>query len=162
MGRTEDRLAELGLRLPAMPKPLASYVPIVQSGSMVYLSGHIPFQDDMKSLHVGKVGVAGGFTVEQAQGFARTIALELMSTLKGHVGELDRVVRIVKIVGFVNCADDFTQQPEVINGCSDVLTDIFGAERGAHARSAVGTNSLPRNVPVEIEMIAELASEAKM
>lgn len=83
MGRTEDRLAELGLRLPAMPKPLASYVPIVQSGSMVYLSGHIPFQDDMKSLHVGKVGVAGGFTVEQAQGFARTIALELVSTLKG-------------------------------------------------------------------------------
>lgn len=80
----------------------------------------------------------------------------------GHVGELDRVVRIVKIVGFVNCADDFTQQPEVINGCSDVLTDIFGSERGAHARSAVGTNSLPRNVPVEIEMVAELASEAKM
>jgi enamine deaminase RidA (YjgF/YER057c/UK114 family) len=83
MGRTEQRLAELGLTLPPMPKPLASHVPIVQSGSTVYLSGHIPFQEDMKSLHVGKVGVAGAFTVEQAQRFARTIALELVSTLKG-------------------------------------------------------------------------------
>mmetsp|Transcript_15776 Transcript_15776/g.47875 ORF Transcript_15776/g.47875 Transcript_15776/m.47875 type:complete len:163 (+) Transcript_15776:57-545(+) len=157
MVRTEARISELGLVLPIMPTPLASYVPIVQSGNLLYLSGHVPFQEDMKTLHVGKVGVSGGYTAEQACEIARTIGLELVSTLKGHVGDLDRIVRIVKIVGFVNCADDFTQQPEVINGCSNLLGDIFGQERGAHARSAVGTNSLPRNVPVEIEMIAEVA-----
>jgi enamine deaminase RidA (YjgF/YER057c/UK114 family) len=85
-----------------------------------------------------------------------------LTTHAGHVGELDRVVRIVKIVGFVNCAADFTQQPEVIDGCSRMLANIFGSERGAHARSAVGTNSLPRNVPVEIEMVAEVAPEATL
>lgn len=129
-----------------------------------------------RRLHTGKVGL--DYTTEQAAELAQRIGLILMATLRGHVGDLDKITRIVKvrprmprdraprrhaaapaaqIVGFVNCVDDFTQQPEVINGCSDLLGKVFGKERGTHARSAVGTNSLPRNVPVEIEMIAEIA-----
>ena len=119
---------------------------------MLYLSGHVPFKEDMKTLHVGKVGVE--YTTEQAAEFAHRIALELIATLKANA-DLDKI-RIVKLVGFVNCVDGYTQQPEVINGCSNLLGDVFGKERGTHARSAVGTNSLPRNVPVEIELIAEV------
>uniref|UniRef100_A0A7S0IRS7 Endoribonuclease L-PSP/chorismate mutase-like domain-containing protein n=1 Tax=Calcidiscus leptoporus TaxID=127549 RepID=A0A7S0IRS7_9EUKA len=154
MVHTEAKIEELGLSLPAMPQPLASYTPIVQTGSLVYLSGHVPFTADMKQLHVGKVGKE--YTTEEAAAFAEFIGLELVSTLKAHVGDLDKVTRIVKLVGFVNCVDTYTEQPEVINGCSNIIGKIFGAERGTHARSAVGTNSLPRNVPVEIEMIAEI------
>ena len=126
----------------------------VRTGNLLYLAGHIPFKEDLKSLHVGKVGK--DYTTEQAAKFAERVGLLLTGTLKKAVGDLDRVVRIVKLVGFVNCTDDFTQQPEVINGCSNLLGAIFGPERGTHARSAVGTNSLPRNVPVEIELIAEV------
>lgn len=153
MVRTEKKIEELGLKLPQYPAPLATYVPIVQTGNLVFTSGHVPFKDDMKTLHVGKVGVE--YSTEEAQACAEIIALELISTLKNHVGDLDKVKRIVKLVGFVNCLPDYTQQPEVINGCSNLLGKIFG-DRGIHARSAVGTNSLPRNVPVEIEMIAEI------
>ena len=96
------------------------------------------------------------FPCAQGAAIARVIGLELVSTLKSAVGDLDRVKRVVKIVGFVNCPDDYAQQPEVINGCSDLLAEVFGPERGVHARSAVGTNSLPRQVPVEIELIAEV------
>ena len=155
MVATEERIAELGLTLPAVPKPLASYATYTRAGSLIFTAGHIPFQEDMKSLHVGKVGVA--YSVEEAAAFARRVAVLLVSTLRDAVGgDLDRVKRIVKVVGFVNCPDEFTEQPEVINGCSDLLGEIFGKERGTHARSAVGTNSLPRNVPVEIELIAEV------
>ena len=94
--------------------------------------------------------------MEEGAALARFIGLELISTIKGNIGDLDKVKRIVKLVGFVNCLPDYTQQPEVINGCSNLIGRIFGPERGTHARSAVGTNSLPRNVPVEIEMIAEV------
>ena len=155
MVNTEARLSELGLTLPAVPKPLASYTPCVRTGNLCYLSGHVPFKDDMKSLHTGKVGL--DYTTQEGNAFAKLIALELISTLKSELGDLDKVIRIVKLVGFVNCPDDFTEQPEVINGCSDLLSQVFGPERGTHARSAVGTNSLPRNVPVEIELIAEIA-----
>ena len=97
------------------------------------------------------------YSAEEAAEFAKRVALLLVCTLSDAVGgDLDRVKRIVKVVGFVNCVDTFTQQPEVINGASNLLAEIFGAERGSHARSAVGTNSLPRNVPVEIELIAEV------
>lgn len=153
MVHTEQKIAELGLKLPPMPVPLASYVPITRSGNMVFLSGHVPFKEDMKTLHQGKVGI--DFTTEEAASIAEWIGLELVSTLKEEVGDLDKVKKIVKLVGFVNCAHDYTEQPEVINGCSNLIGKIFG-ERGIHSRSAVGTNSLPRNVPVEIEMIAEL------
>lgn len=137
-----------------MPAPLASYTPWSRSGNLVFCSGHVPFKDDMKTLYSGTVG--DDVSTEEGAAIARVIGLELVSTLKAAVGELDKVKKIVKIVGFVNCVDSFTQQPEVINGCSDVLVEVFGSERGTHARSAVGTNSLPRQVPVEIELIAEV------
>ena len=154
MGQTEQRLDELGITLPDMPAPLASYTPWTRSGNMVYCSGHVPFKEDMKTLYTGTVG--DGVSTAEASGIARLIGLELVSTLKAAVGDLDKVRRIVKIVGFVNCIDSFAEQPEVINGCSNVLVEVFGSERGTHARSAVGTNSLPRQVPVEIELIAEV------
>ena len=152
---TEKRLEELGLTLPTMPAPLASYTTCVRSGNMLYMAGHVPFTPDMKQLvKPGKVG--RDYTVEEAHDMARFIGLELISTMKGNVGDLDRVKRIVKVVGFVNCPDDFGDQPEVLNGCSDLMDEVFGRERGVHARSAVGTNSLPRQMPVEIEMIVEV------
>jgi len=154
MVKTEARLTELGLTLPKMPTPLASYVPCTRSGNMLFLSGHVPFKEDMKSLYSGKLGK--DVTTADGAAIAKLIALELVATLKTAVGDLDKIKRVVKVVGFVNCTDDFKEQPEVINGCSNVLGQIFGKERGAHARSAVGTNSLPRQVPVEIELIAEV------
>ena len=151
MGKTDDRLAELGITLPAAPAPLASYVPCVRSGNMLYLSGSVPFKED-GTLHAGKVSVE--YSLEQAQACARTVGLQLIATLKAN-SDLDKV-RVVKLVGFVNSPPDFYQQPEVINACSDLMVEVFGKERGTHARSAVGTSVLPRNVPVEIEMIAEV------
>ena len=151
MGKTDDRLAELGITLPAAPAPLASYIPCVRSGNMLYLSGSVPFKED-GTLHAGKVSVE--YSLEQAQACARTVGLQLIATLKAN-SDLDKV-RVVKLVGFVNSPPDFYQQPEVINACSDLMVEVFGKERGTHARSAVGTSVLPRNVPVEIEMIAEV------
>ena len=158
MGKTDDRLAELGITLPAAPAPLASYVPCVRSGNMLYLSGSVPFKEDGKTLHAGKVGAE--YSLEQAQACARTVGLQLIATLKAN-SDLDKV-RVVKLVGFVNSPPDFYQQPEVINACSDLMVEVFGKERGTHARSAVGTSVLPRNVPVEIEMIAEIVPEAAL
>ena len=157
MVKTEARIAELGLTLQAPPTPLASYVPYTRTGNLIFLSGHIPFNDDLKTLPSGKVGAE--FTTEEGAAFARRIGLLLTGTMSAATdGNLDRIVKIVKLVGFVNCTDSFTQQPEVINGASNLFGEIF-QERGAHARSAVGTNSLPRNVPVEIELIAEVTDE---
>ena len=153
MGKVDDRLTELGITLPAVSTPLASYVPYSCTGNLVFTAGHIPFNDDMKSLPAGKVGAE--FTTEEAAQFARRIGILLLSTLREATGDLDKVVKIVKLVGFVNCTDAFTEQPEVINGCSNFFAEVF-PEAAKHARSAVGTNSLPRNVPVEIEVIAEV------
>ena len=152
---TERRLEELGITLPTMPQPLASYTTCVISGNHIFTAGHVPFTPDMKQLvKPGKVG--RDYSTEEGAAMARFIGLELISTIKAHVGDLDRVKRIVKVVGFVNCPDDYGDQPEVLNGCSDLMAEVFGAERGTHARSAVGTNSLPRQMPVEIEMIVEI------
>jgi len=153
MGIVDDRLDELELVLPPYPAPLASYAPFVRCGNLLYLSGHVPFKEDCKTLHTGRVG--RDLTTAEASSLARHIGLEMVTTLKSAVGDLDKVERIVKLVGFVQCEDDYTEQPEVINGCSDLLQEIFG-DKGVHARSAVGTNALPRQVPVEIEMIAEI------
>jgi len=152
---TEAKIAELGLTLPPMPKALGVYVPAVRSGNYIFTAGHIYFTDptDATTLKKGKVGV--DYTTAEAADIAKGIALELIATLKNEVGDLDKIKRIVKVVGFVNAPDTFEEQPEVLNGCSKLLGDVFG-ERGVHARSAVGTNSLPRNVPVEIELIAEV------
>ena len=149
----EDRLKELGLTLPETPTPAGNYVPAVRSGNMVYVSGHGPRQPD--GLHViGKVG--HDLTVDEGYAAARLTMLNCLASLKVEIGDLDRVTRIVKLFGMVNCTEDFERHPEVINGGSDLLTALFG-ERGKHARSAVGMQSLPRGIAVEIEFIAEVS-----
>ena len=149
----EDRLKDLGLTLPETPTPAGNYVPAVRSGNMVYVSGHGPRQPD--GLHViGKVG--HDLTVDEGYAAARLTMLNCLASLKVEIGDLDRVTRIVKLFGMVNCTEDFERHPEVINGGSDLLTALFG-ERGKHARSAVGMQSLPRGIAVEIEFIAEVS-----
>ena len=149
----EDRLKDLGLSLPETPTPAGNYVPAVRSGNMVYVSGHGPRQPD--GLHViGKVG--HDLTVDEGYAAARLTMLNCLASLKVEIGDLDRVTRIVKLFGMVNCTEDFERHPEVINGGSDLLTALFG-ERGKHARSAVGMQSLPRGIAVEIEFIAEVS-----
>ena len=148
----EKRLTELGIELPAPGKPVATYVKGVISGNMVYLAGHGPTRQD-GSYITGKVGV--DLTEKEGYDAARLTGLAILSTLKSTVGDLNRVNRIVKVTGMVNCAPGFGNQPEVINGFSDLMVEVFG-ENGKHARSAVGMASLPRNICVEIEMIVEL------
>jgi enamine deaminase RidA (YjgF/YER057c/UK114 family) len=145
------RLAELGIDLPAPAAPLASYVPAVRTGNHVYVSGQLPIVDG-KLLATGKLGDA----VSAAQGkeLAERCALNLLGVVHALVG-LDQVVRVVKVVGFVASASGFTDQPEVINGASDLLGKVFG-EAGRHARSAVGVAELPRDAPVEVEAIFEV------
>jgi len=148
----EQRLAALGLTLPAGTAPIANYVPAVRSGRLVFLAGQLARGADGKFL-AGKVG--RDFTEAQAAEAARTCALQLLAALKAEVGELSRVKRIVRVGGFVNCTEDFTAQPRVINGASDLLVAVFG-EAGKHARAAVGVNALPAGAPVEVELVAEL------
>jgi enamine deaminase RidA (YjgF/YER057c/UK114 family) len=149
----EARLAELGITLPTPPRPMASYVTFVRSGSLVFTSGHGPLRPD-GSVVVGKVGT--DLDVDAGRDAARLTAIGLLATLRAELGSLDRVVRIVKVVGMVNCDPDFGQQPEVINGCSDLLVEVFG-DAGRHARSAVGMGSLPRRMAVEIELVVEIS-----
>ncbi|MCX6932316.1 MAG: RidA family protein [Verrucomicrobia bacterium] len=150
----EAKLAALGLALPSVPPVIANYVPAVRSGNLVFLAGQIARGADGKFL-AGKVG--RDFTEAQGADAARTCALQLIAALKAEVGDLAKVKRIVKLTGFVNCIDDFTAQPKVINGASDLLVAVFG-EKGRHARAAVGVNALPAGAPVEIELIAEIAT----
>ena len=132
--------------------PIANYVKAVRVGNLVYLSGHGPDKPD-GSLVTGKVG--SDLTLEQAKDAARLTAISLLSTLKAEIGNLNKVKRIVKVLGMVNAVPAFEQHPQVINGCSDLMVEVFG-ENGKHARSAVGMGSLPKNIAVEIEMIVEL------
>lgn len=148
----EEKLRELGATLPATSAPVANYVPAVRTGNLVFLSGHIPRGADGKVL-AGKVGRDA--TPEQANAAARATALALLATLKKEIGELGRVKRIVRVGGFVNCTPEFTAQPQVMNGCSDLLVAVFG-ERGKHARAALGMVSLPLGAMVEIEMVVEV------
>ncbi len=147
--KIEKKLEDLGLELPEIPKPMANYVPAVRTGNLLFLSGHGP----QKDIPTGKVG--GELTVEQGYEAAKSTALCLISTIKNSIGDLDKVKRIVKLVGFVNCSGDFTDQPKVVNGASDLFVEIFG-EKGAHARAAVGMYQLPGGIPVEIEVIVEV------
>jgi enamine deaminase RidA (YjgF/YER057c/UK114 family) len=148
----EQKLAALGLKLPSVPAAIANYVPAVRSGNLVFLAGQIARGADGKFL-AGKVGRE----LSEAQGadVARTCALQLIAVLQAEVGDLARVKRIVKVTGFVNCTDEFTAQPKVINGASDLFVAVFG-EKGRHARAAVGVSALPAGAPVEIELVAEL------
>lgn len=149
----EEKLAELGIKLPAVPAAIANYVPTARTGHLVFLAGQIAKAPDGKIL-TGKVG--RDLTLEQGVDAARTCAIQLIAVLKAEVGELAKVKRIVRVGGFVNCTEDFTAQPKVINGASDLLVAVFG-DRGRHARAAVGVNSLPAGAPVEVELVAELA-----
>jgi enamine deaminase RidA (YjgF/YER057c/UK114 family) len=145
------RLAELGIELPAVAKPLASYVPAVRSGNLVYTSGQLPTQAG-KLPRAGKVGAA--VTPEEAKALARICALNALAAVDALAG-IDSITRVVKVVGFVASAAGFNGQPGVVNGASDLLAEVFG-DRGAHARSAVGVSELPLDAPVEVELVVEV------
>ena len=150
--KIEARLKELGIELPVPTTPMGSYVNAVRTGNLLYMAGKGPGLPG-KPLPVGKVG--RDFSIEQAKGFARDTGLSILAAIKAELGDLDRVVRIVKVLGMVNATSEYGSQPEVINGCSDLFVEVFG-DRGRHARSAVGMGSLPRGIPVEIEVIVEI------
>lgn len=155
-GRVADRLADLGITLPDVAAPVAAYVPAVRTGIHVLTSGQLPFVDGVLPA-TGKVGSgAGDVSPEQAADLARAAALNAVAAVRALVGDLDQVVRVVKVVGFVASRPDFTGQPAVINGASTVLGEIFG-EAGVHARSAVGVAVLPLDSPVEVEIMVEVA-----
>lgn len=152
MSEAEKRLNELGIALPEVPKPVANYVPWVKSGNQLYVSGQLPFKDG-KLLHAGLTGE--GVSADDAKNCARQCAINIIAVVHSAVG-LSNVRQVVKLVGFVACPTNFTGQPGVINGASDLMAEVFG-EAGRHARSAVGVGSLPLNAPVEIEAIFEVA-----
>ena len=151
MDRIDARLKELGIVLPPVPVPVANYVPSVITGNLLYLSGQGPRSAD--GFHRGVVGADVG--VEDAYAHARIVGTQLIAAAKQALGSLDRVSRVVKLLGMVNAAPGFTKHPAVINGCSDLLVQVFG-DAGRHARSAVGMGSLPENITVEIEAILEI------
>jgi enamine deaminase RidA (YjgF/YER057c/UK114 family) len=148
----DKRLSELGITLSPPGKPIANYVKAVRTGNLVFLAGHGPLKTDGAYV-VGKVGK--DLTVDQGYEAARLTAIAALSTLKYELGDLNKVKRIVKVLGMVNCTADFTEQPKVINGFSDTMVSVFG-ENGKHARSAIGVNALPLNTAVEVEMIVEV------
>jgi enamine deaminase RidA (YjgF/YER057c/UK114 family) len=150
----EARLRELKLELPPAPRPVAVYKPLVVVGNLAYVSGHGPLKPD-KSLITGRVGqeldLAAGKTA------ARQVGLAILATLRAELGSLDRVRRVIKVLGMVNSTPDFQDHPKVINGCSELFAEVFGPEDGIGSRSAVGMGSLPGNIAVEIEAIFEIA-----
>ncbi|NKX55278.1 RidA family protein [Arthrobacter mobilis] len=149
----EQRLADLGLKLPEVAAPVAAYVPAVISGNYVYTSGQLPFVEGRLPVS-GKVG--GAVSAEQAASLAQTCAVNALAAVKSVIGDLDRITRIVKVVGFVASDPEFTGQPAVVNGASELLGKALG-EAGSHARSAVGVAVLPLDSPVEVELIAEFS-----
>ena len=153
MSRIEARLAELGITLPDAPPPVASYVPFVRTGNLLYLAGLGPADRPDGTSPTGRLGQ--DLTIEDGYEAARLTGINLLARLRGAVGDLDRVKQIVKLLSMVNSTPEFRDQPAVANGCSDLLVEVFG-DRGRHARSAVGMASLPNNIPVEIEMIVEI------
>jgi enamine deaminase RidA (YjgF/YER057c/UK114 family) len=153
----EKRLEELGVSLPPNQPPLATYVSCVRSGCLVFTSGAGCFVDG-KPLYTGRLG--RDLTVEQGYEAAQITVLNLLSMIKAEIGNLDKIERIVKVLGLVSSADDFYDQPQVMNGASDLLVNVFG-DKGKHARSALGTSVLPMNLPVEIEMVVEIREEER-
>ena len=149
----EARLAELKLELPTAPKPVAVYKPLVITGNIAYVSGHGPLKSD-KTLITGRVG--SDLTLEQGKAAAQQVGLAILATLRDQIGSLDKVKRVIKVLGIVNSAPDFLEHPKVINGCSELFAHVWGAENGIGARSAVGMGPLPGNIAVEIEVIFEL------
>jgi len=152
----EKRLQEKHLKLPTAPKPMAKYKPAVLAGNMLYVSGHGPAKITDKTPMSGKVGDT--LNTEQGKECARAVGLNILATVKATLGSLDKVKRLIKTLGMVNCTADYKEQPQVINGFSELMAEIFGEDAGVGARSAVGMGSLPNNIPVEIECIFEVAT----
>lgn len=151
--KPETRLQELHLTLPPVPKPMAKYKTAVLAGNMLYVSGHGPLKPDGKLIS-GRVGA--DMTLEQGKEAARAVGLAILSTVRNTLGSLDKVKRLVKTLGMVNCTAEFKEQPAVINGFSELMADVFGEDAGVGARSAVGMVLLPSNIPVEVECIFEV------
>lgn len=149
----EAKLQAMGIQLPPVAIPAASYLPFVQTGNLLFVSGHIPKRNGV--VITGQLG--RDVSTNQAQNIARQVAIDLLSTVQAAVGDLSRVQRIVKLLGLVNSTPDYTEQHLVINGCSELLAQVFGPERGSHARSAFGVAQLPMGAVLEIELTLELA-----
>jgi len=149
----EAKLAKMGIDLPSTPPPIANYVPSVRTGNLLYLSGLGPSAREDGTTPSGKVGA--DMTTEEGYEAARLTGINILARIKGEIGDLDRVTRVVKLLTMVNSAPDFTEHPAVANGCSDLLAEVFG-DKGRHARSAVGVAALPNGIPVEIEAIIEV------
>jgi enamine deaminase RidA (YjgF/YER057c/UK114 family) len=151
--KPETRIQELHLTLPNAPKPIAKYKPAVQLGNVLYVSGHGPLKPDGKMI-VGRVGA--DLSLEQGKEAAKVVGLAILSSVRTTIGSLNKVKRLVKTLGMVNCTPDFKDQPVVINGFSELMADVFGEDAGVGARSAVGMGSLPGNIAVEVECIFEV------
>lgn len=158
MGAVEDRLAELGLSVPEVVPPVAAYIPALQEGNLVFTSGQLPMVQGSMA-HTGKVGDGPGLvSAEDAKALAQACALNAIAAVKAVIGDLDRVTRVVKVVGFVASDPSFTGQPAVVNGASELLGKAFG-DKGIHARSAVGVVALPLDAPVEVEIVVAVAAD---
>lgn len=154
MYNADEQFEKLGLSLPPAPQPLGVYKPcLIVDGKFLYLSGHGPVQDD-KSLIIGRIGRE--LTMEEGKLAARQVGLTMLSTIKANLGSLNKVKRVIKVLGMVNCTSDFEKHPYIINGCSELFASVWGPDNGVGTRSAVGFGSLPDNIPVEIEAIFEL------
>ena len=149
----EDKLKQLNITLPTPPKPAGSYIPVVVTGNLAFVSGQIPMQDG-KVLYTGKV--PSEKSIEEAQAAAKLCAINLLAQLKASLGSLDKITKIVRVSGFVNCTPDFAEHPKIINAASDLFFEIFG-EKGKHSRIAVGVANLPLNSTVEIDMTVEFS-----
>lgn len=151
----EESFKKLGLKLPPAPTPLGVYKPYLIDGKYLYLSGHGPVRED-KTLIIGRIG--SELNMEEGKLAARQVGLTMLSTICTHIGSLDKIKRVIKVLGMVNCTPDFERHPYIINGCSELFAAIWGEENGIGVRSAVGFGSLPDNIPVEIEAMFELVS----
>ena len=152
-GTIDARLADLGIALPAAAAPAANYVPYAISGNLVFVAGQIPFKTDGSIEHKGRLGA--DYSVDQGYESAKLCGLNIIAQVKAALGDLDRVTRIVKLGGFVQCTPEFTDHPKVINGASDLMVEVFGKEIGGHARFAVGAPALPLGVATEVDAIVE-------
>lgn len=151
----DQRFEKLGLTLPPAPKPMGVYKPFLQVGNFVYVSGHGTVKED-GSLIIGRIGK--DLTMEEGKTAARQVGLAILATLKENLGSFNRIKRVIKVLGMVNCVPDFERHPFVVNGCSELFANIWGNDNGIGVRSAVGMGSLPDNIPVEIEAMFELES----
>ncbi len=149
----DQRFELLQLNLPPAPKPLGVYKPCLVDGKYLYLSGHGPFRED-KSLVIGRIGE--DMNMEEGKLAAQQVGLTMLATIRAHIGSFDKIKRVIKVLGMVNCTPDFERHPYIINGCSELFAAVWGEDNGVGVRSAVGMGSLPDNIPVEIEALFEL------